>query len=133
MLWQLILKDLKVFFSDRRALLISMLVPIGIASFMAGIFGSAGRSPSDIQLSLSVVDQDGSDMSRRVVQNLTENPNLIVKVSTEAEAVGSVKTGKQAVAVILPKGFGEEAQGAMAGGNRPVVTLVTDPAQNVQV
>ena len=35
MLWQLILKDLRVFFSDKRALIISMLVPIAIASFMA--------------------------------------------------------------------------------------------------
>src|SRR3954466_5432835 len=98
MLWQLILKDLKIFFSDRRALLISMLVPIGIASFMAGIFGNAGKSAQDVKMPVRVVDQDGSKVSKKAIDNLKANPNLKVEVVDAPKARNEVKDGKVAVA-----------------------------------
>src|SRR3954463_15001187 len=113
MLWQLILKDLKVFFSDRRALLISMLVPIGIASFMAGIFGNVGKAAGDVRMSLLVVDQDNSEVSHQVVENLRKSSNIKPQVLTLLKASEEVKNGKSAVALVLPEGFGSQAQRVM--------------------
>ena len=44
----LVRKDLKLFFSDRRALLMSIVAPIAIASFFGYIFGGSGdrRKPA---------------------------------------------------------------------------------------
>lgn len=138
MLGQLILKDLKVFFSDRRALIISILVPIAIASFMASIFGNAGKSSSgkDIQFALLVVDQDGSDVSKLAIDNLQKSSNLKVEVVDAEKAYGQVKTGKSAAALILPKGFGDSKGVSSVMGSsrgRPQVVLVTDPAQDTAV
>ena len=43
-LWALVLKDLKLFASDRKAMLISFAVPIMIASMMSLVMGGAGSS-----------------------------------------------------------------------------------------
>ncbi len=37
-------KDLQLFFSDRRSVIISFVVPIAIGSFFGGIFGSGGQN-----------------------------------------------------------------------------------------
>ena len=39
--------DLRVFRSDRRALIMLFVVPIGIASFMGSIFGGSPRGPGN--------------------------------------------------------------------------------------
>ncbi len=133
MLKELILKDLKVFFSDRRALVISMLVPIGIACFMAGIFGNAGQSAQSTKLPLLVVDQDGSDLSRKVRDNLARSPGLQTREVDFETAANEVREGKSAAALVLGKGFELLAQAASAGGPKPQLTLLTDPSQSVQV
>jgi ABC-2 type transport system permease protein len=136
MLWQLILKDLKVFFSDRRAMMISMLVPIGIASFMAGIFGNAGSSTKDIKVPLLVADQDGSDLSKKAIANLEASRNLKVRVVAADKGYQEVKAGNAAAALVFPKGFGDEAATSMAPDSehaRASVTLVSDPSQSTAV
>jgi len=133
MLIELIVKDLKVFFSDRRALVISMLVPIGIACFMAGIFGNAGQSTQDAKLSLLVVDQDSSDLTKNVLDNLNKTRGLSVSVVSEETAAGEIKDGKIAAALVMRKGFGTQAEAAITGGPKPVLDLLSDPSKGVEV
>jgi ABC-2 type transport system permease protein len=133
MFWQLVLKDLKIFFSDRRAMMISILVPIGIASFMASIFGNAGKAATDMRVPLLVVDNDGSATSKKAVENLSKSANLAVKTVSEGEAREEVKTGKAAVALIFPPDFGEKLSISFAPDSehtRASAVLLSDPAQN---
>src|SRR4051794_29252945 len=116
MFWQLVLKDLKIFFSDRRALIISMMVPIGIACFMAGIFGNAGQPSSDAKLPLMIVDQDGSELSHKIVDNIEKLGAFKVSVATEQGATAEIKDGKAPAALVLKKGFGKEIEAVSAGG-----------------
>src|SRR5262249_19061174 len=55
-------KDLRLFFSDRRAVLMSFAVPIAIASFFGSIFSGPSEGPPRIAVAL--VDEDGSAISR---------------------------------------------------------------------
>ena len=52
-------KDLQIFLSDRRAVIMAFVVPIAIASFFGSIF-SGGGSTEAARIPIAVVDQDGS-------------------------------------------------------------------------
>src|SRR5262249_11492817 len=55
-------KDLRLFLSDRRSVIVSFIVPIAIASFFGSIIGSNNREPAPIAMGL--VDEDGSTISK---------------------------------------------------------------------
>ncbi len=64
----LVRKDLVLYFSNRRALLVTVAAPIAIAAFFGSLFGNTNQQPSRIPI--AVVDRDGSALSTRVKQDL---------------------------------------------------------------
>ena len=64
----LIKKDLVLYFSNRRALVMSIAAPIVIAAFFGAVFGSGGEKPTRVPI--AVVDADGSALSKAVVASL---------------------------------------------------------------
>ncbi len=52
-------KDLLLFVSDRRALIMSFIAPIAIASFFGSLFGGPGNS-EPARISVAIVDEDNS-------------------------------------------------------------------------
>jgi ABC-2 type transport system permease protein len=130
----ILFKDLKLFFGDRKAMLITFLVPIGIASFFGSIFGNTANGPSTSKkIPILVVDNDGSPLVRKVIEGLKKDSMADPTETDEASATESVKQGKRAVAVIFPKGFGENAPKAMFNGVAPVVELRYDPSKNMEM
>ena len=63
-------KDLRLFLSDRRAVLMSVVAPIAIASFFGYIFGGGAGNADNSPISVLVSDQDGSAFSREIVNRL---------------------------------------------------------------
>jgi ABC-2 type transport system permease protein len=57
-------KDLQLFFSDRRSVIVSFVVPIAIASFFGSIFSGPTRSSEPARIAVAIIDQDGSAISR---------------------------------------------------------------------
>jgi len=131
LLWTLVLKDLKLFISDRRALIISLAVPIMIATFMALVFGSAGQAKPASAIPVLVVDNERSDSSAALVANLKASGMVAPRVTSEAEAEKSVQSGDIAVAIVIPEHFSTNVTAAMmAGGKKPELKFLTDPAQS---
>ena len=60
-------KDLQLFFSDRRSVIVSFVVPIAIASFFGSIFSGAGSNREPARIAVAIVDQDGSAISKAIV------------------------------------------------------------------
>ena len=121
-------KDLTLYFSDRRALLISVLAPILIAAFFGAVFGSGDNKPSRVPV--AVADLDGSPVSGAIVAALQREAALRVELLSEAEALAQVTRGKLRAAIVLPAGFGQDAAVALlGGGTRPTVALHHDPSQ----
>lgn len=130
----ILFKDLKIFFGDRKAMLITFLVPIGIASFFGSIFGGATSGPSnDKKIPVLIVDNDGSPLVQKVIDGLEKDSMADPYVMNEAEATQRVAEGKNSVAVIFPKGFGEQAPKAMFSGEVPVVELKYDPSKSMEM
>jgi ABC-2 type transport system permease protein len=131
----LVRKDLKLFFADRRAVLMSVAAPIAIASFFGFIFGDNSGQREASRVSVIVVDEDRSAISKDLAARLGSDAALEVKASTLAEARDAVRRAKAAVAIDLPAGFGAAAAAAFFGGSdrkKAELTLFYDPSHSTE-
>ena len=130
----LVRKDLKLFFRDRRAMIVSMLVPIVLAAFFGYLFGGQGGNAETSKVPVLVIDQDGSDISRGLVAQLAGDKNLDVKPSTLDAAREAVRKGKATAAIVIPKDFGKDAGHALfMGARKPELGVLYDPSHSVEL
>src|ERR1700722_12529351 len=99
-------KDLKLFFSDRRAVLMSVVAPIAIASFFGYIFGGGAGNADNSRIPVLITDMDGSAITREVWSRWQRAPPLGVNPATAEQARDAVRKGKATVALTIPKNFG---------------------------
>jgi ABC-2 type transport system permease protein len=124
----LVRKDLILYFSNRRALVMSIAAPIVIAAFFGAIFGNGNDKPSRIPIALA--DRDGSAVSKAIDAAVATDPAFEVMNVDEAAAVALAKRGKVRAAIVLPAGFGDAARAALIdGADKPVVAVHYDPSQ----
>jgi ABC-2 type transport system permease protein len=123
----LIRKDLILFLSDRRALVISLALPIMIAAFFGSLFGGSAKTSA---IEVALVQQDTSEIGNKIAAGLKADPNLRITAMPLAQAEQAVRKGEQKVAIVLPAGFGEAAGAALFGnGDKPAIPLLYDPSQ----
>jgi len=116
----LVRKDLKLFFSDRRSVVVGILVPIVLASFFGYLFGGQRGDAETSKVSVLMIDQDGSDISHDLMAQLAGDRMLNVKPSTLDAAREAVRKGKATAAIVVPKDFGRNAGRALfIGANKP--------------
>jgi ABC-2 type transport system permease protein len=129
----LVRRDLRLFFADRRAVLMSFVAPIVIASFFGYIFGGVSKSDAS-RIPVLTIDRDGSAISRELIARLTADKALDVKPSSPDEAREAVRKGKATVAVAIPKDFGADAGHAFFGGaKKPEVGVMYDPSHSAEL
>jgi ABC-2 type transport system permease protein len=125
----LVRKDLILFLSDRRALLVSLALPIVIGTFFGYLFGGAGLA-KNAPIALAVVQQDNSAIGAAVAAGLQADPALAVTVLDLETARSQVRKGHSKVAIVIPPGFGDAAGAALFGaGPTPQIGLLYDPSQ----
>ena len=126
-------KDLLIFFGDRRSVILSFVVPIAIASFFGSIFSGSGSS-EPARIDVAIVDQDNSTISKGIVAGAQADKNLKLSMPSEPAAREAVKSGRAAVAVIIPKGFGEASGQAFFGaGAKPTLGFLYDPSRRTEL
>lgn len=103
---------------DRAALALTFVVPVVFFSVFALIFGGQ-RSAATRKVKLIAVDEDGSDRSRRFLEQLATEPAFDLVRAPEpggdsptpapydrATAEAAVRGGEASVALVVPRGFG---------------------------
>ena len=115
---------------DRVAQALTFLLPILFFSIFATVFGNQGRAGTT-SIRVAVVDEDGSELSRRVVEGLRQEKSLRVRSTVEADGTGAsldaagaealVRNGVVPVAIVLPKGLSGAA--AAFGPSAPGVRI----------
>jgi ABC-2 type transport system permease protein len=129
----LVRKDLKLYFSNRRALLMSIVAPIAFASFFGYLFGGSGGQTETARIPVLAVDSDGSAISREIVARLTSDKALEVKPATLAAAREAVRKGKATAAISIPQGFGDAAAKAFfRSGDKPEIGVMYDPSHSTE-
>jgi ABC-2 type transport system permease protein len=122
----LVRKDLKLFRSDRRALIVSFAVPAVLALLFGLAFRGAGGG---MHLRSRVVDLDGSPGAARLAAALAANPVLAATPSTRDEAQALLEKGKIDVAVVIPARFAADAADASRDPKktRPALEVIASP------
>jgi linearmycin/streptolysin S transport system permease protein len=127
-------KDLQLFFSDRRAVITSFVVPIAIASFFGSIFSGFSRGTERARVAIVAVDQDESPISRAIVAGLEQDQNLRLTRDGVEAARDGVRRGRASAAVVIPKGFGDAAGMAFfSRQEKPELALLFDPSRSMEM
>jgi ABC-2 type transport system permease protein len=128
-LFALIRKDLILFLSNRRALMLSIVMPIVLGAFMGYVFGSSGKS-NNSKIKIALVTQDTGEIGRKIAAGVKADATLEVQELPLEAAQDLVRKGKLALAVVLPPDFGETAGAAMFGARaKAQLPIYYDPSQ----
>ena len=126
---------------DRGAVMLSFIVPIAFFTIFAGIFGSRRGGTDPIRV--AVVDEDRTEDSQRFVQALQAERGLRVQTGPEASngamtvlydattAEAAVRSGDVPVAIIVPKGFGENPIGFGDESKGTRLTILNDSSDPI--
>ena len=125
---------------DRVAQMLAFLLPIIFFSIFASVFGNqSGNSTPRIRV--AVVDEDGSDLSRRIVAGLQAEKGLRTRTTVDGDGKGPVldrtsaeklvRDGDVPVAVVLPRGLGATAAAFGSAADAPRVQLLADVSDRV--
>ncbi len=129
----LVRKDVRIFFGDRRAVIMSFVAPILIGSFFGYVFGGAARSKDPGRVTVLVVNQEGGAVSKDIIARLSTDKGLALREVPLDEAQQSVRKGKAPIAVVIPANFGKLAtQALFTGRERPTITVYLDPSHQVE-
>jgi ABC-2 type transport system permease protein len=125
----LIRKDLILFRSDRRALLLRLVMPIVLGAFFGYLFGGSGTS-DNTKIRVALIVQDTGDVARKIADALKADTALAVEEMPLDQAKQQVAKGRIAAAILLPAGFGDAAATALFHSkNRPDIPVYYDPSQ----
>jgi ABC-2 type transport system permease protein len=124
---------------DRVAQALTFLLPIVFFSIFASVFGGQGESRTT-RIRVAVVDEDRSELSRRLVQGLQREPGLRTRLTEKADGGATldrataerlVRNGDLPVAVIIPKGLGDGFAESGFGPGAPSAQLLADVSDPV--
>jgi len=121
-------KDLQLLLRNRGALFFAIAWPVLVAVFFGSVFGGLGPRG---QIPIALVDEDGTPASGKLVERLRTTKGIELSVAPLEEAERLVRQGKRAVAVIVPRGYGE-ASGRLFHGAPARLTLAIDPSRTAE-
>ena len=131
----LVRKDLQLFFSDRRSVIVSFAVPIFIGAFIGSLTNDMGNSSRPMRVKVALADLDNSDISKAVIASAQGDSNLTITVTGAEDAREQVRKGAIVAAVIIPKDFGEKAGSAFFRGadvQKPELAVLFDPSRAME-
>lgn len=123
-------KDIKLFFTDRRGLLMAFAVPIALITLFAFAFGGAGGGNSGPGTTILVIaDQDNTEKSKTLIDSLDALEEFVVRTTTGDTAEMMVQKGDEAAVLFIAKGF----QDSINSNGAPVFEIKFDEAEGPQV
>lgn len=125
----LVRKDLILFLSDRRSLLLTLVMPILLGGFFGYLFGGSGVT-ENAKIEVGLVAMDDSDIGKNIAAGLRADKSISILELPLDEAQDRVRKGKLHAAIVIPAGFGAAAGAALFGArDKPEITLYYDPSQ----
>ncbi|MGA7673084.1 MAG: ABC transporter permease [Nitrolancea sp.] len=118
-------KDLTRFVSDRRALVMSIVVPFFLILIVGAVFGSFGSDSGTSVVDTPIYVGDQGAAAQQIMQALKQVPNLNLEMKTSAaDARSPVENGDRSAAIIIPAGISS----AVEHGQAATVTVFKTPS-----
>lgn len=130
-MWQILKKDLRIFFTDKKALFLALLLPVGLITLFAFAFGGVANDDESTSSPVHVLfsDSDQTDASKNIIAQLDSIPGLEFSEASKEEALNKIKSGDEIAAVIISKGFDD----SLTEGNNIPVELLYDQSRAMEV
>ena len=124
-------KDFRLLFRDRVGLLFMTFAPVIVITVaglsLAHLYGTSGGSSAFV---LPLVDEDGGQIGRAIVDRLHDNRTVRVTLVAERGAARDLVRAKQAgAALVVPAG----TSAAVAAGQPSQLVLYTDPVKVIEL
>jgi len=121
-------KDLKLFIQDKRAVLLTFLLPIILISIFSFAFGGLGSGSSG-PVELLVTDLDRTESSKEIISKLDSLEGLRIIIADLNRSKELVSKGEYAGALIFYSGFKD----SIDSGNDMPVELIYDKAREMEI
>src|SRR5258706_2686097 len=122
------MKDLRLFFADKRSMILTFLLPISLITLFALIFGGQGREKSHAQ-TLVVVDEDQTNASRKIIAELDSLKEFEVRLTTLDTAQRWIRKGNEASALVFHKGLKD----SLEAGKNALIELQYDASKDAEL
>jgi ABC-2 type transport system permease protein len=116
------LKDLKLRFSGKTELLFFLFLPLVFTLLLSGVLFSGGSS----KIVMVVVDEDNSDLSRKLVSLLQSSEIVTPSLLARESAQEAFDKRDAAAILIIPSGI----EASLKAGQAVVLDFTLDPANN---
>lgn len=126
---KLALKDLKLFFKDKRSVLVTFAIPIALITLFAFALGGAGKSGGSSKIKMQLSDLDSTTASYETTKIFDSLKSILVLVTPLEQALENIKKGKQSCVLIIHKGFSD----SLSSGKGLPLELQYDEAKEIEV
>jgi ABC-type Na+ efflux pump permease subunit len=126
---KLVLKDLKLFFANKRTMVLTFAIPIVLITLFAFTFGGIEKKNTARPTTIIVADEDKTDASRNVILHLDSLKEFEVILKSVDSAENLVKKGDEAAVLVFRKGFSD----SLKAGNKPPIEFEYDAAKEAEV
>ncbi len=124
------IKDLKLFFLDKKSVLITFLLPILLISLFAFAFGGIGSGSSKPKIvKLLVTDLDNTKESIKMIKSLDSIKGLQIISTSLEKATNAIRKGKYVGVLIFQNGF----QKAIINGKPAPMELKYDVSREIEI
>jgi ABC-2 type transport system permease protein len=115
--WEITIKDLRVILKDKGALYTLLALPVVFIAILGMSTGQLITTHEESHLiKVGVVDEDGSEISENVVQNLSLVGGMkVTKISNRGDAKLQLQDGRNSVVIIIGKEFDDRVDNLSLG------------------
>jgi len=123
------IKDLKLFFSDKKSVIITFLLPILLITLFAFAFGGFGSSEEPRIIDLLITDLDNTVESKNLIQSLDSIKGINLIKTTLDKANNAVRKGNYVAVLVLKNGY----QKAVESSEPIPLELKYDQSREIEV
>ena len=128
-MFKIAIKDLRLFLSDKKATLLTFLLPIPLITLFSLAFGGSDKPAEQRPMRLIVSDDDKTELSIRIVSQIDSLKEIKVRLTSTDSALRWIHIGREDAVLILHRGLKDSIE----AGRRMPIELVFDKAKQVQM
>lgn len=114
-MFQITKKELKLFFNDKKALMLSFLLPMALITLFVFTFGGTGSNRDMSPMTILIADESQTKNSEQLMADIDSLPALKVEKMEKAEAIEEVKKGDELATLIIYRDYEKLLEEKQAG------------------
>ena len=130
-MWKLAKKDLRIFFTDKKAIFLALLLPIGLITLFALAFGGVAGGDEEESSPILVLysDEDNTATSKKIISILDSISGIELIPETKENAIDLIKNGDRIANIIIYSGF----EDSIKYGNTVPIEMQFDQSREMEV